>query len=183
MMRLKVNTLSTTTIVLLLCLKLHFASCQSNQWYNWYHDNAGKRAVENGILPNLTCPYGHYRQFKIFSHIQGGINLDGCIKCPPGVYGNTTDLNSPNCTAPCPLGTYNDEEGASSIEDCKPCPAGTYGDKEGLTDPACSGICSERNKLGDQFYSIREGLKSIEGENELSTHCTFKFCPRHCSLC
>lgn len=141
-------------------------AAQSNQWYKWYEDNRDKPSVDNGILPTLSCPYGHFRQFKITPHEPGGIYLDGCMKCPPGVYGNDTNLESPNCTAPCPPGTYNNEEAAVSIDDCKPCSPGTYGKDEGMTNEKCSGTCSERNQYGDQFYSIREGLTSLEGNYE-----------------
>jgi len=139
-------------------------AAQNSQWYNWYEDNRDKQTIENGVLPTLSCPYGYYRQFKSVPHEPGGINLDGCMKCPLGVYGNATNLNSPDCTAPCPLGTYNDEEGVSSIEDCKPCPPGTYGKGEGMITAKCSGSCSDRNRHGEQFYSIHEGLESLEGK-------------------
>jgi hypothetical protein len=139
-------------------------AAQNSQWYNWYEDNRDKQTIENGVLPTLSCPYGYYRQFKSVPHEPGGINLDGCMKCPLGVYGNATNLNSADCTAPCPLGTYNDEEGASTIEDCKPCPPGTYGKDEGMINARCSGTCSDRNRYGEQFYSIREGLESLEGK-------------------
>ena len=142
------------------------SASQSNQWYNWFEQNEGKRAIKNGILPTLTCPRGYYRQFKEVSHEPGGINMDGCMKCPVGVFGNTTDLMSPTCTAPCPIGTYNDEEGAVSIEHCKPCPVGTYGDEEGLINSMCSGYCEDHNKLEreEQYYSIRTGLTSSDRE-------------------
>jgi hypothetical protein len=143
---------------------LERAEGQSNQWYNWFEDNAGKRLIENGILPTLSCPFGHYRKFKGAPHEPGGINLDGCLKCPQGVFGNTTDLTSPNCTAPCPLGTFSDEEGLESIEGCKKCPAGTYGDKEGLKTPACSGSCVDLNRLefNELYFSMDTGLISSE---------------------
>jgi len=155
---------SFATKALLIFVQIVSVLCQSNQWYNWYEDsNRIPQFVDIGAKFNLSCPFGHYRQLKVFSHEQGGINLDGCIKCPPGVYGNTTDLDTPNCTAPCPLGTYNDEEGASSIDDCKPCPAGTFGNEEGLTSPKCSGLCSERNNFNIKYFSFHEGLTSVEG--------------------
>jgi len=84
------------------------------------------------------------------------------MKCPLGVYGNATNLNSLDCTAPCPLGTYNDEEGVSSIEDCKPCPPGTYGKDEGMITAKCSGTYSDRNRQGSNsiaFMKVRNLLK------------------------
>jgi len=151
-------------VVILLAQCFNKASSQSKQWYNWYEDNEGKRNINNGILPTLSCPHGHYRQFKLVPHEPGGINLDGCLKCHFGIFGNTTDLDSPSCTAPCPIGTYNDQEGAVSIDDCKPCPVGTYGEEEGLTSPSCSGTCVDLNKGYNQYFSTRAGLTSPERE-------------------
>ena len=153
---------------ILVANQLVSVAAQSSQWYKWYEVNRNKQAVDNDILPTLLCPYGYYRQFKISTHEPGGINLDGCMQCPPGVYGNATNLESSDCTAPCPPGTYNDEEGASSIDDCKPCASGTYGEDEGMINDKCSGTCSERNRHGEQFYSIHEGLTSLEGKRQRS---------------
>ena len=137
---------------------------QSNEWYNWFENNKGNRYINNGVLPTLSCPYGYYRQFKSAPHLPGGINLDGCLKCPKGFYGESTNLTSPNCTAPCPLGTYSDEEGVHEVDRCKPCPPGTYGDKTGLTTPACSGRCTDQNKIiqEKQYFSVYAGLVSSE---------------------
>jgi hypothetical protein len=135
-------------------------------WYNWYEDNKNDRQLLDGILPTLSCPPGHYRQFKSHDlpHIPGGINLDGCLKCPKGVYGNSTDLLSSNCTAPCPKGTFNDRTGASSVDDCIPCPLGTFGDQEGLTNDQCSGRCEDIGVNSSfhwrEYFGDREGLSS-----------------------
>lgn len=76
-----------------------FGLSQLSPWYNFYQKNEDKMMITNGILPTLTCPYGHFRNFD------KGILLDGCIKCPKGYFGNTTNLQFPNCIAPCPPGT------------------------------------------------------------------------------
>ena len=142
------------------------AAGQSKNWYNWFEDNKGRRQIVNGVLPTLSCPYGYYRQFRIAPHEAGGVNLDGCQKCPVGVFGNSTDLTSPNCTAPCPIGTYNDEEGVASIHGCKPCPAGTYGEEEGLKTSSCSADCEGLNKMSreKQYFSMSTGLTSPDRE-------------------
>lgn len=137
-------------------------------WYNWYEDNKNDRQMLDGILPTLSCPPGHYRQLKSLDspHIPGGYNLDGCLKCPKGVFGNSTDLMSSNCTEPCPKGTYNDRMGASSVDDCLPCPLGTFGDQEGLTNDKCSGRCQDIGKNSSfyrrEYYGDREGLTSAD---------------------
>ena len=167
------------TFVLLMSLQfftIRVAESQSNHWYNWFEDNTDKRLIDKGVLPTLSCPYGHYRQLKVAPHEPGGINLDGCQKCPIGVFGNTTDLTSPNCTASCPIGTYSDEESVESMDGCKKCPAGTYGEKEGLTTPTCSGSCVELNKLEfeEQYFSMNTGLTSLK--RKLCVICSTRKC-------
>ena len=136
-----------------------FAVSQLTPWYNFYERNLDKMSIMNGILPTLSCPYGHFRDFD------KGIMLDGCVKCPLGHFGNTTNLQSPNCTALCPLGTYLDRRGGKNIEDCTPCPAGTFGEEEGLTDASCSGRCEELNtKSGKRYYGDDKGFTSRERE-------------------
>ncbi len=129
---------------------------QLSPWYNFYRENSNKMTITDGILPTLSCPFGHYRDFS------KGVMLDGCIKCPKGFFGNATNLQSPDCTAPCPPGTYLDRRGGETIEDCIPCPAGTYGEEEGLTDDACSGRCDEMNTFWNRYYSSDKGLASRE---------------------
>ena len=146
--------------IALFLLGLVCISAQSNEWYNWYDTDNGEGDAE--IFPTLSCPKGHFRRLKKKTYEQGGIQLDGCIKCPVGVYGDSTDLTSSDCTAPCPKGYYNDEEGITSIDDCKPCPPGTFGDEEGLTDSSCSGLCSDLNSRGRQYFSTEKALTSIE---------------------
>lgn len=164
----EMNHAVTLILLLMQVFAVQVTVSQSNQWYNWFEDNKDNRFIDKGILPTLSCPYGYYRQFKMVPHEPGGINLDGCMKCPMGVFGNATDLTSPNCTAPCPIGTYSDEEGIRNIDDCKKCPAGTYGEKEGLTTPQCSGSCSQHNRLEfeEQFFSMIEGLTSPERKSD-----------------
>lgn len=154
---------------LLWLLIFHIQSCHcmtNSNWYNWFEDNKNDDSVFEGILPTLLCPTGHYRQFKYkdLPHLPGGYRRDGCLKCPKGVYGNSTDLKSSNCTAPCPKGTYNDRMGATGFEQCLPCPVGTYGSEEGLTNNQCSGKCADIGRNGSlierEYYSDREGLTS-----------------------
>ncbi|TYZ58639.1 hypothetical protein PybrP1_009226 [[Pythium] brassicae (nom. inval.)] len=59
--------------------------------------------------------------------------------CPPGTYGATTKLATPQCTAPCPAGSYCPLQTVTPI----PCPGGTFGDRVGLQDASCSGFCRE----------------------------------------
>ena len=155
-----VKNITTLLLLVLLCMMIHlpFVTSQLSPWYNFYRQNEDKMMIHNGILPTLSCPYGHYRNFDM------GIMLDGCIKCPKGYYGNTTNLQSSNCTAPCPKGTYLDKEGGVSLDDCIPCPAGTFGEEEGLISSMCSGRCNDLNipLSGKQFYSSEKGLSSRE---------------------
>ena len=153
-MRLKQTVASSFCPIVLLC-KLPCIVPQLSPWYNFYRQNEDQMMITDGILPTLSCPYGHYRDFD------KGILLDGCVKCPPGRFGNTTDLRSSNCTAPCPPGTYLDRDGGRSSEDCIPCPAGTFGEEEGLTSDSCSGRCEELNtNTGKLYYSFDKGLTS-----------------------
>lgn len=156
-------------ILLLGHIHIEKVSCNSDLWYNWYEDNSKnetRRTIVDGTLPTLSCPYGTYRQFKDeeASYKPGGVNLDGCLKCPKGVYGDTTDLKTSDCTAPCPTGTYSDREGATSVEDCKLCPMGTFGEEVGLVNDFCSGTCNSMNKGELQYFSDRLGLVSREGK-------------------
>ncbi len=129
---------------------------QLSPWFNFYRRNEDELKIINGILPMLSCPYGHYRNYD------KGVMLDGCIKCPKGIYGNSTKLYSSNCTSPCPLGTYLDREGGKTKGDCIPCPAGTFGEEEGLVNARCSGRCTELNsqRIGKRYYSNEKGLTS-----------------------
>ncbi len=133
-----------------------FVQSQLSPWYNFYRRNEDKLHITDGLLPMLSCPYGHYRDYS------KGVKLDGCVKCPMGYYGNSTDLHSKNCTAPCPIGSYLDKEGGKSVEDCKLCPEGTFGEEEGLTDDKCSGRCSVLNSWMSRksYYSNEKGLSS-----------------------
>ena len=134
--------------------RAQFGKSQLKPWYNFYRDNENQMTIIDGILPTLSCPFGHYRDFS------RGIMLDGCVKCPKGYFGNSTDLQSSNCTAPCPPGTYLDRRGGKSINDCIPCPAGTYGEEEGLTKDTCSGRCNRLNTYWKRYYSSKKGLTS-----------------------
>ena len=137
---------------------IELASSQLSPWYNFYRQNEHNNmmTITNGILTTLSCPYGYYRDFG------KGIMLDGCVKCPLGRYGNTTNLQSSNCTAPCPIGTYLDKKGGKSIEDCIPCPEGTFGEEEGLTSSLCSGRCEDLNTFhsSKRYYGMGKGLAS-----------------------
>ena len=46
------------------------------------------------------------------------IRIDMFQICPRGVYGNDTDLTTPQCSAYCPVGKYGDMPGLISDEDC-----------------------------------------------------------------
>lgn len=132
-----------------------FVECQLSPWYNFYRQNEDQMAISAGILPTLSCPYGHYRDFT------KGIMLDGCVKCPRGYFGNSTGLHTPNCTAPCPAGTYLDRRGGKGMEDCIPCPAGCFGEEEGLTKDSCTGRCEEIHRnTGKRYYGTDTGLTS-----------------------
>ena len=147
----------------------HFQSgCCQRPYYNWHEDyDAESMETKNGVYPNLRCPYGHYRSFGDDELMEpGGLRMDGCLKCEKGYYGNTTDLQTPQCTAPCPKGTYRDKTGGKWIEDCFPCPVGTFGEEEGLITKDCSGSCTDLNDdyKNKKFFSRRAGLTSRDGE-------------------
>ena len=138
---------------------LSYGSSQLSPWYNFYRENEEHMKIHDGILPTLSCPYGYYRDYD------KGILLDGCVKCPLGRFGNTTDLHSSNCTDPCPRGTYLDKEGGKSIEDCIPCPEGTYGENEGMTSALCSGRCEDlKSNSWIRYFSDDKGLTSRDRE-------------------
>lgn len=132
----------------------------------------------NGQVPLVTCPHGTYRP-------QGSTNLkmvtgqreDGCVPCPKGVYGDSSGLTSPSCTAPCPLGTYSDRPGLTSKSQCTLCPQGTYGSATGLTTNTCSGKCP-RGKYSNVYGSITIN-DCIICPNELQTaQCRWAVQPR-----
>ncbi|EEY68393.1 uncharacterized protein PITG_04849 [Phytophthora infestans T30-4] len=57
--------------------------------------------------------------------------------CPAGVFGESTRVTTPECSASCPKGSYCPEATVVPI----PCPPGTYGGEIGLTSAQCSGLC------------------------------------------
>lgn len=65
-----------------------------------------------------------------------------CAKCPPGRFGDTDTLRSPEDCTPCPAGTYRDSPGAAGRHDCAACPAGRWGAEPGLEAATCSGQCA-----------------------------------------
>jgi hypothetical protein len=135
---------------------------EQRPYYFWYTQDATLQ-TRQGLLDDLECPLGHYREFgSPMQGIPGGTRMDGCIKCSRGRFGNTTQLTSSNCTAPCPMGTFRATTGATSIEDCARCPEGTYGNTTGLTTSKCSGSCLELNNGDMHFYSKQEGLTSMD---------------------
>ena len=156
-----------STLIVLILFLFRPSYCQ-RPYYNWHEDyDEESMQTKNGVYPNLRCPYGHYRSFGNDELMEpGGLRMDGCLKCERGYYGNTTDLQTPQCTAPCPKGTYRDKPGGAWIEDCTPCPAGTFGEEEGLKTKKCSGSCSDLNEnyKNRNFFSRREGLTSREGK-------------------
>mmetsp|Transcript_51911 Transcript_51911/g.60682 ORF Transcript_51911/g.60682 Transcript_51911/m.60682 type:complete len:247 (-) Transcript_51911:191-931(-) len=133
---------------------------QHRPYYYWF-DEEELLETKNGVIPTLSCPIGTYRDLGN-QHLRrpGGIRLEGCIACPKGRYGTTTDLSSELCTAPCSRGTYLDRKGGSSQKDCIRCPVGTFGEEEGLTKAKCSGLCTDLNTSTTKYYSIDQGLVS-----------------------
>lgn len=60
------------------------------------------------------------------------------LPCPPGRYGETTNLGSSNCTDICPKGYYCETASIHPV----PCPAGRYGQDDGMVNSDCSGLCN-----------------------------------------
>jgi len=80
---------------------------------------------KGGAGQQIRCEKGYYCVF--------GIRW----VCPAGVFGDSTRLTTPACSAPCPKGTYCPEATSIPIQ----CPAGTFGGELGLTNAWCSGLC------------------------------------------
>lgn len=137
---------------------------QHRPYYYWYSFNENEdELVEtvNGVLPKLSCPLGTYRDLGDVKYLRpGGLRLEGCIECPKGLYGSSTDLKDSKCTAECPKGTYLDRTGGKSIKDCRPCPEGTFGEHTGLTSAECSGSCTDFNTDIVKYYSDITGVTS-----------------------
>ena len=163
--------LRTFTIIPLININYFISSTEginNRPYYLWFRDtysDLDEHTNSEGKFKTLACPLGHYRDFgDDYNREPGGYQLDGCLKCPKGFYGNSTDLSSPNCTSPCPKGTYLNRQGGESIHDCISCPEGTFGEEEGLTTSACSGSCTDLNTETTQYYSNQERLQSREGK-------------------
>ena len=96
----------------------------------------------NGDVPETQCPAGKYRlPGSTDLQMIRGQRTDGCVYCPRGRYGETTRLDSRQCTAPCPTGRYGDRLGATSVKECRFCPTGKFGATQALTSSKCSGKC------------------------------------------
>ncbi|KAG4064120.1 hypothetical protein PC123_g1055 [Phytophthora cactorum] len=80
---------------------------------------------QGGAGQQIRCEKGFYCVFGIRR------------ACPAGVFGESTRVTSPECSAPCPKGSYCPEATVVPL----PCPPGTYGGKLGLTNAQCSGLC------------------------------------------
>ena len=65
---------------------------------------------ESTRYDQVICPPGHYCDFGVM------------IDCPPGRYGATSGLSSPDCTGPCSAGYYCPTASTSPTQVC-PCPA------------------------------------------------------------
>ena len=116
--------------------------------------------TSNGNVPTISCPLGMYREVtgSTYARRPGGLRTDGCIPCPRGKFGSTTDLTSSACTDDCAKGSYRDLPGGTSQADCFACPEGTYGSAEGLTARTCSGQCIDHNDVHTRWYSDVSGL-------------------------
>jgi len=116
--------------------------------------------TSNGNVPMLSCPLGKYRITTAYTYNRrpGGLREDGCIECPRGKFGSTTDLTSSDCTGNCPKGTYRDVPGGITAADCFYCPEGTFGSVKGLVNEHCSGMCSDLNDVNTKWYSNVAGL-------------------------
>jgi hypothetical protein len=62
--------------------------------------------------------------------------------CPPGKWGGTAGLATPECSGDCEKGHYC-EAGSTRSTGTAKCPPGRFGDSAGLRDASCGGACSE----------------------------------------
>ena len=89
-------------------------------------------------VPGSYCPSGSIQPYPcpIGSYCPDGIEH---IPCPPGHFGNTSNLTDRQCSGLCSPGYYCIEGSTSSY--ASPCPGGFYGDQTGQVDANCSGFC------------------------------------------
>jgi len=139
---------------------------QHRPYYSWYEKDE-LLETQNGELPELSCRLGTYRDYgNRYLKRPGGLRMEGCIDCPKGRYGSSTDLKNSLCTAACPRGTYRDRTGGRSVKDCRKCPEGTFGEETGLTTSSCSGFCTDLNNSKKKYYSDVTGLTTRAGCKE-----------------
>ncbi|KAJ8535084.1 hypothetical protein ON010_g13655 [Phytophthora cinnamomi] len=109
--------------------------------------SAERRRVDDGYY-TITFPTDQRNLPMIDSSLGGAGQQIRCEKgyycvfgirrvCPAGVFGDSTRVTTPACSAPCPKGSYCPE--ATNVPIL--CPAGTFGGEIGLMDARCSGLC------------------------------------------
>lgn len=144
-------------VVLIRGRRLH-----AGPYYEWYnYEEEDNAEPKNPLLTIPPCLLGTYRELgNNHLRIPGGLRGEGCIPCPAGRYGDSTNLTNSQCSGACPRGSYLDYSGAKSIDECKPCPEGTYGEQSGLTTEQCSGQCIDMNTKSTKYYSDVKGIQS-----------------------
>mmetsp|Transcript_3484 Transcript_3484/g.5063 ORF Transcript_3484/g.5063 Transcript_3484/m.5063 type:complete len:197 (-) Transcript_3484:886-1476(-) len=154
-----------------------FGGNSEKPYYTWFYSDQEKK-VDGTNMPDLSCPPGTYRKIDP----PGGLRMEGCLKCPKGTYGTSTELKDASECTPCPKGTYRDYIGGRGPAACTPCPEGTYGEEIGLTTSKCSGYCTDWNTEELKFYSKEVGL-TTRGNCKI---CPFGYylwqCPRPSTL-
>ena len=94
--------------------------------------NPGKYTHQSGMTACLPCAAGRFTS-------RSGESSRTCEgACTKGRYGSAGERR-PECEASCAKGFYS----LAAASSCTECPAGRYGGVRGLSDPGCSGPCTD----------------------------------------